>query len=236
MSTIVTICARGGSQGVPGKNIRPLLGKPLIVYTIEQARACRGIDEVYVSTDDPKIAEVARTAGAQVPFLRPAELATATAPKTPVIQHLVEQVERAGVRVDRIVDLDLTSPLRDVADIETCLRLLDENTDVVITGYEAEKNPYFNMVEYHEDGTVALVKPLAYPVETRQLAPKVYAMNASIYAWHRRTLDKGLWGGRVKLYVMPRERSIDIDTPFDFMLVELLMRERLGYAGDKDGI
>lgn len=233
MNTIVTICARGGSQGVPGKNIRLLLGKPLIVYTIEQARSCRGIDAVYVSTDDPKIAEIACAAGAQVPFLRPAELATATAPKIPVIQHLVEHVERAGMRVGRIVDLDPTSPLRTVGDIEACLRMLDEETDVVITGYEAEKNPYFNMVEYHQDGTVALVKPLAYPVEARQLAPKVYAMNASIYVWHRRTLDKGLWGGRVKLHVMPRERSIDIDTPLDFKLVELLLRERLGHAEDR---
>lgn len=234
MNTIVTICARGGSRGVPGKNIRPLLGKPLIVYTIEQAKSCPGIDAVYVSTDDPKIAEVAHAAGAQVPFLRPTELATATAPKIPVIQHLVEYIEHAGVRVGRIVDLDPTSPLRTVEDIEACMRLLDEKTDVVITGYEAEKNPYFNMVECRPDGSVVLVKPPPYPVEARQLAPTVYAMNASIYVWHRRTLGKGLWGGRVKLHIMPRERSIDIDTPLDFKLVELLLRERLGHA--KGGI
>lgn len=228
MSTIVTICARGGSQGVPGKNIRPLLGKPLIVYTIEQASDCIGVDGVYVSTDDPRIAETARAAGAEVPCLRPAGLATASAPKIPVIQHLVEQVERTGVQVTRVVDLDPTSPLREVFDIETCMRMLDAQTDVVITGYEAEKNPYFNMVEYRADGTVSLVKTLTQPVESRQQAPKVYSMNASIYVWHRHTLDRGLWGGRVKLYVMPRERSIDIDTSLDFKLVELLMQEKLG--------
>jgi len=230
MRTIATICARGGSKGVPGKNLRPLLGKPLIVYTIEQARACPDIDAVYVSTDDEKIAEVARAVGAEVPFRRPEELATSTAPKIPVIQHLVDWVERTGVAADRIVDLDPTSPLRDLADIQACLGLLDAETDVVITGYEAEKNPYFNMVEMRQDGTVGLVKTPARPVEARQQAPKVYAMNASIYVWHRDTLAKGLWNGRTRLYVMPRERSIDIDTPLDFMLVELLMRERHGSA------
>jgi len=226
MTTIATICARGGSRGVPGKNIRPLLGKPLIVYTIEQALACKRIDAVYVSTDDEAIAAIARTAGARVPFLRPAELATAEAPKLPVIRHLVAAVEAQGSTAERIVDLDPTSPLRDLADIDACLALLDEATDVVITGYEAEKNPYFNMVEAGADGSVRLVKPPARGVHTRQSAPRVYAMNASVYVWHRRTLDKGLWDGRARLHVMPRERSVDIDSELDFKLVELLMKEK----------
>jgi CMP-N,N'-diacetyllegionaminic acid synthase len=228
MSTIATICARGGSQGVPGKNIRPLAGKPLIVHTIEQARACRAIDKVYVSTDDARIADVASQAGAEVPFLRPAELATADAPKIPVIRHLVESVEARGQRIERIVDLDPTSPLREIADIEACLALLTPETDVVITAYEAEKNPYFNMVEYDAQGRVRLVKTPPAAVEARQAAPKVYAMNASIYVWHRHTLAKGLWEGRAALHVMPRSRSIDIDTPLDFKLVELLMQEKHG--------
>jgi CMP-N-acetylneuraminic acid synthetase len=226
MKTIATICARGGSAGVLRKNIRPLLGKPLIVHTIKQALACDRIDAVYVSTDSREIGEIARQAGAQVPFLRPAELATASAPKIPVIQHLVEAVERSGVAISTIVDLDPTSPLREAGDILACIEMLDEATDVVISGYEAEKNPYFNMVEYQPDGNVALVKRPASPITGRQQAPKVYAMNASIYVWHRRSLSERLWGGRVKLYVMPRERSIDIDTPLDFEIVELLMRER----------
>lgn len=225
MRTIATICARGGSTGVPDKNIRPLLGKPLIVYTIEQALACPGIDAVYVSTDSEAIAEVARRADAKVPFLRPADLATATAPKIPVIEHLVESLEKMGDGFERIVDLDPTSPLRDIADIEACMALLDHDTDTVITGYEAEKNPYFNMVEMRPDGNIGLVKLPDRPIPGRQAAPKVYAMNASIYVWHRHTLSKGLWGGRVRLHVMPRERSVDIDTPLDFKIVELLMRE-----------
>ncbi|HZQ74392.1 MAG TPA: acylneuraminate cytidylyltransferase family protein [Burkholderiales bacterium] len=228
MATIATICARGGSRGVPGKNLRPLAGKPLIVHTIEQARACAALDAVYVSTDDARIAEVARAAGAEVPFLRPAELATAEAPKMPVIRHLVGELEKRSVKADRIVDLDPTSPLREIADIERCIEMLDAGTDVVITGYEAEKNPYFNMVEQAPDGFFRLVKQPPAQVHGRQGAPRVYSMNASIYVWHRRTLDRGLWEGRARLHVMPRERSIDIDSEIDFKLVELLFAERRG--------
>ena len=225
MTTIATICARGGSKGVPGKNLIPLLGKPLIVHTIEQALSCREIDRVFVSTDDKEIANVARAAGAEVPFLRPAHLATDDAPKIPVIEHLVSFLEARGSKPKRIVDLDATSPLRKVEDIEACLALLDENTDVVITGYEADKNPYFNMVETTEGGLASLCKKPSREVVCRQRVPRVYAMNASVYVWQRRSLHLGLWGGRVRLYVMPRERSIDIDSWIDFRLVEILMQD-----------
>ncbi len=226
MTTIASICARGGSTGLPRKNIKLLHGKPLIAHTIEQALACPEIERVFVSTDDEEIAEIARDAGAEVPFLRPAELASSTAAKLPVIRHLVEAVEHMGVRVTRIVDLDPTSPLRLVSDIRRCIDMLDDETDVVITAYPAEKNPYFNMVEIKPDGNIGLVKPLAGGVVARQQAPVVYAMNASVYVWHRRTLKKGIWDGRVRLHVMPRERSIDVDTPLDFRLVEMLLNER----------
>src|SRR5438067_1707144 len=121
MTTIATICARGGSEGVPRKNILPLMGKPLIVHTIEQARACRLIEDVYVSTDDQEIASIAEKAGAIVPFLRPAELATSKAAKVPVIQHLVERVMKTKGNIKKIVDLDATSPLRNLEDIEACI-------------------------------------------------------------------------------------------------------------------
>lgn len=227
MTTIASICARGGSQGVPRKNIRPLCGKPLIVHTIEHALACPLIERVYVSTDDEEIAKIAREAGADVPFLRPPELATSEAGKIPVICHLVDEVEKSGVKVSRIVDLDPTSPLRTISDIEQCITMLDDETDVVITGYLAEKSPYFNMVERKGDGNVGLVCRLDKPVVRRQDAPEVYAMNASIYVWHRHSLDKGLWEGRVRLYEMPRERSIDIDHEIDFRLVEIYMQRAM---------
>lgn len=226
MKTIATICARGGSVGVPRKNVRLLLGLPLIAHTIQQAIATPAIDAVYVSTDDPEIAEVAAAHGAIVPFLRPSELATGTAPKIPVIQHLCDWVLSHDGPFDRIVDLDPTSPLRTLADIDACLALLDEQTDTVITAFESEKNPYFNMVEHKSDGNIALVCSSAGGVVARQLAPHVYSMNASIYVWHAHTLSKGLWNGQVKMHVMPRERSIDIDSPLDFQIVEMLMSSR----------
>jgi CMP-N,N'-diacetyllegionaminic acid synthase len=223
MKTIASICARGGSVGVPGKNIRFLQGKPLIAHTIEQALSIKSIDAVYVSTDSPEIAEVARQYGALVPYLRPAELATSNAAKVPVIQHLCDWVSCNAGGFDRVVDLDPTSPLRTIEDIEACLSLLDEGTDAVITAFESEKNPYFNMVEQKPDGNIGLVCQPAGMVVARQQAPHVYSMNASIYVWHRHTLSKGLWSGRLKLHVMPRERSIDIDSPLDFAIVEMLM-------------
>lgn len=224
---IITICARGGSMGVPGKNIRSLCGKPLIGWTIEQAFASKITDQVFVSTDSEEIAEVARQYGAKVPFVRPAELATSTAGKLPVIQHLVEWVETHHSLVNSIVDLDPTSPLRDVADIQTCFSMLDENADAVITGYEADKNPYFNMVELKSNGFYERVSLPGKEVLGRQSAPKVFAMNASIYVWHRASLSSSLWNSsRIKLHVMPRERSIDIDHEIDFDLVALLMKKK----------
>jgi len=224
MLTIATICARGGSVGVPGKNIRPLMGKPLIAHTIEQALSVPGIDRVFVSTDAQDIADAALAAGAEVPFLRPDHLATSDAPKLAAVEHLVSWVEQTHGPVGTIVDLDPTSPLRSLSDIETCMQMLDDGTDVVITGYEADKNPYFNMVERKEDGGIGLVKPPTSGVVARQQAPAVYSMNASIYVWQRSSLAKGLWSGKPKLYVMPRERSVDIDEPLDFDIVELLMQ------------
>lgn len=224
---LFSICARGGSTGVPGKNIRMLHGKPLIAWTIEQALGSGLADTVVVSTDSEEIASVARTCGAEVPFIRPARLATAEAAKLPVILHLVQWLEERGNRIDTIVDLDPTSPLREIADIEACVQLLDEQTDVVITGYLSDKNPYFNMVERKPDGFFERVCPPAAEVVGRQLAPQVYAMNASIYAWHRRSLSPSLWAHRrIRLHEMPRERSVDIDHEIDFEIVELLMRRR----------
>lgn len=228
---IISICARGGSTGVPGKNIRPLCGKPLIAWTIEQALASGLADRVLVSTDSPEIAAVARSFGAEAPFLRPAELATATAGKLPVILHLVEWAAATLGPVSRIIDLDPTSPLRDIADIHACSDLLDDDTGLVITGYESDKNPYFNMVEQKADGSIERVCPPAVEVLGRQGAPKVYAMNGSVYAWHRHSLKPSLWtAGRIRLHVMPRERSIDIDHAVDFDMVELLMNRRSAHG------
>ena len=232
MAVIATVCTRAGSKGVPGKNTRPLLGKPLMLWTIEQALAAPSIDAVYVSTDSEQMAALAVTAGASVLGLRPPELAGDRVSKVDVIQDLVARVVASGVEVDTVVDLDATSPLREIADIESAIALLDEDCDVVITGCPADKNPYFNMVEERPDGTVGLVKPPARGVTSRQSAPPVYAMNASIYVWRLASLALGLWEGRPRLYVMPPERSVDVDTPLDWELVQILMRRRLEGVGE----
>jgi CMP-N-acetylneuraminic acid synthetase len=228
MSTVCTICARGGSQGVPGKNIRLLAGRPLIVHTIELALAQERIDSVHVSTDSPEIARIAREAGADVPFLRPPELATASAGKLSAIIHLIEYLEANGAAISTIVDLDPTSPLRSAEDIDACLDLVERrDAAAVITGYPAPKNPYFNMVELDADGIARLCKRVdAGAVLSRQAAPPVYAMNASIYVWRRDALKKDLWSSEPRLHIMPHERSVDIDSEMDFKLVELLMAER----------
>lgn len=224
---IISICARGGSVGVPGKNTRLLCGKPLIAWTIQQAIDSKVADQVFVSTDSDEIAQIARSFGAHVPFLRPAALATSSAGKLPVIQHLVDWVERNIAPVSTIIDLDPTSPLRDVADVQACYAMLDPSTDLVITGYESDKNPYFNMVEHKESGFFGRVCEPVSEVFSRQSAPKVYAMNASIYAWHRSTLSASLWSlPKIRMHTMPRERSIDIDHLIDFDLVELLMKKK----------
>lgn len=231
MTTIATICARAGSQGVPGKNIRDMRGKPLIAYSIEQALRCPEVDEVFVSTDSEEIADIASRYGASVLGLRPPHLAVADAPKLPVIRHLVEAIEESGVEVRRIVDLDPTSPLREVADISTCIGMLDANTDTVVTGYLSDKNPYFNMIEKKDDGGFAPVVRPSADLPGRQAAPPVYAMNASVYCWWRSSFANSLWEGRVRLHVMPRERSIDIDHEIDWKLVELLLEERERVGG-----
>lgn len=229
MTIICTVCARGGSVGLPRKNIRMLHGKPLIGWTIEQAVAAPSIEAVFVSTDDGEIAQIAQSFGAIVPYRRPSELAGPAAPKVPVIQDLVREVELSGTVVTKVVDLDPTSPLRSIDDIESAIALLNDETDAVISGYPADKNPYFNMVERKPGGNIDLVMA-GSGVTSRQFAPAVYSMNASIYVWHRSTLNAGLWEGRTQLYEMPRERSIDIDSELDFAIVEMLLARRIGQS------
>jgi len=226
--TLGTICARGGSKGVPGKNVRPIAGHPLIAYSIAQARRCSFIDRVIVSTDSPEVAAVARRYGADVPFMRPAELAQDTSAKVPAIQHAVREIEKEiGRKIDYVVDLDPTSPLRSVEDIRACWELVQRPaTDVVFTVTQAEKNPYFNMVELN-DGYARLSKSPGRPVVRRQDAPAVYSLNASVYAYRREHLmgDGRVIGDRSRIVVMPPERSRDIDGPLDFAFLEFLVHE-----------
>lgn len=231
MIRICTICARGGSKGVKNKNIRDLAGKPLIAHTLEQAQASHLFDLIAVSSDSPEILEVARRYGAELLVERPAELATDTAAKLPVIRHCVEEAERtSGKRFDVVVDLDATSPLRLVEDIQGAVSLLErENVSNVITAAPARRSPYFNLVELGKDGVVRLSKPQEKPIVRRQDSPKCFDMNASIYVWQRTALFDypTVFNADTRLFVMPEERSTDIDNELDFEIVELLMKKRI---------
>ena len=227
MTRICTICARGGSKGVKGKNTRTLEGKPLIAHSIEQAKASGLFAAVAVSSDSEQILEIAREHGADILVRRPDELATDTAAKLPVIRHCVTEVERHLGRQSAIcVDLDATSPLRSIEDIRGAVELLERSgAGNVITAMPARRSPYFNLVELGPDGIVRLSKPVDKPFVRRQDAPECFDMNASIYVWKRDVLLHAptLFNADTRLYVMPEERSIDIDSELDFLFVEFLM-------------
>jgi N-acylneuraminate cytidylyltransferase/CMP-N,N'-diacetyllegionaminic acid synthase len=230
MTMICTICARGGSKGVPGKNIRPVAGKPLIAWSIEQARATGAFDLIAVSSDSPDILAAATAGGADLAIRRPDALASDTAGKIPAIEHALRTAEaHLGRRANVFVDLDATSPLREVADIAGAIALqAATGASSVITGAPARRSPYFNLVERRPDGTVGVSKPLPSEVLRRQDAPACFDMNASIYVWARDAFvaAPGVFYPDTRLYEMPEERSVDIDSPLDLMLVELLFAEK----------
>ncbi len=226
MNVVCFICARGGSKGLANKNIGELCGKPLIAWSIEQALAV--VDEVVVSTDCPEIASISVDYGAKVYFMRPPSLASDESGKWEVWQHALSEYERiTNDKVDIFLDLDCTSPLRLVSDIEGAIDLfLKSSADVVFSVCEAKKNPYFNMVEYRS-GYLQLSKSLESKIVRRQDAPVVYEHAASVYVISPSFLESGsgLLSGKALGYEMPNERCIDIDSSFDYQLVELLMKD-----------
>ena len=235
MTVLCVIGARGGSQGLPGKNIRPLLGKPLIAWSIEQARATPEVGRLVVSTDSPAIADAARAAGAEVPFLRPAELSGPAVGKFQVWQHALAACEaHYGERYDIVVDLDCTNPLRDPADISAAIGQFraarGRGVDAVFSVCKARKNPYFNKVEPDASGALRMSKALAATVVARQAAPPVFEHVASIYVLAPDYLRRAghLLDGHADGYDIGEAKSLDIDSEWDFRLIEFLMREKHG--------
>ena len=230
MNVTAIIFARGGSKGLPGKNIRPLNGKPLIAWSIEQALSVKQINNVIVSTDSEDIAKVARYYGAQVPFIRPKELSQDDSPEWLAWQHALNYIkETNGALPDVMVSVPTTSPLRLPYDIEQCLAEFNKGgADIVITVTEANRNPYFNMVKTNEDGTVGLVIPPSSAIARRQDAPVVYDMATVAYVIQPKFVmsHNSLFEGRIRAITIPRERAIDIDTLYDFHLAECLLNSR----------
>lgn len=229
MQILALIPARGGSKGIPGKNLRLLAGKPLVAHAIEQAEQSTVVSRIIVSTDDIGIAEAAKKAGAEVPFMRPRELAEDNTPTLPVVRHALQWLmQHEKYRPDVVVLLQPTSPLRRAEHIDQGVRLLLETkADSVVSLCEAEHSPYWMKV-LDEKGKV---KPFIesedeYP--RRQDLPIVYRLNGAIYAtWCNIIAEKNkMLGDDIRALVMTREDSVDIDDEIDFLLAELLLVKR----------
>ena len=229
MSIIAFIFARGGSKGLPDKNIKILNGKPLIAWSIEHAKSVKRVDRVIVSTDSEEIARIAREYGAEVPFMRPAALATDNSPEWLSWQHGLKYLEDTdGHLPDLMLSIPTTAPLRNVKDID---KVIDEykksDTDIVIVVTESHRNPFFNIVKEGVDGYVDLFGSGDEVLSRRQDCPKAYDITTIAYAARPSfVLNKNsIFEGRVRQVIVPQERSIDIDTLLDFEIAEYMFKK-----------
>jgi len=216
------VFARGGSKGVPRKNVRELGGSPLIAHSIRTARELSEVDGIFVSTDCDEIAQIAQEYGAEV-IRRPAELATDTASEWAAWRHAVNYLEEQGRTFDLFLSLPATSPLRARQDVEACLNMMDAETDVVITVTPSARSPYFNMVKRTDDGRSEIVIG-GTGVSRRQDAPQVFDMTTVAYLTRPGFIKtrNSLFDGVVRSVVVPKHRAVDIDDEIDFQLAELL--------------
>ncbi len=221
--TFAFIFARGGSKGLPGKNIKELGGIPLLAHGIRLANAMARVERVFVSTDDAQIAAVATQYGAEV-IDRPAALATDTASEWMAWRHAIEHVRTRGLDFDTFLSLPATSPLRNAQDIENCLDALDADADVVITVTPAARSPYFNMVSTDATGLAHVVLGSA-EFKRRQDVPPVYDITTVAYVARPDFIlsQERLFAGRVRPVVVPKERALDIDDEYDFKVAQALL-------------
>jgi N-acylneuraminate cytidylyltransferase len=229
MKFLILIPARGGSKGVPKKNIKILNGKPLIFYSIDVARKITEDSNICVSTDDVEIIKTIENGRSlKVPFIRPDLLATDTATSYDVMLHAINHYENIGINYDAIILLQPTSPLRLIKHLKEALSLYNSsNVEMVVSVVESKGNPYFNLFEENSSGFLEKSKKANY--SRRQDCPKVYEYNGSIYIIAVKSLKEGSVSTftKIKKYEMEPEYSIDIDTPFDWQIAELLMSENL---------
>lgn len=230
MKATAFIFARGGSKGLPGKNIRPLAGKPLIAWSIDQALSVTRIERVIVSTDSEEIASVAKAHGACVPFMRPTELAGDNTPEWLAWRHALNFLrDTEGQLPNVMVSVPATAPLRQPIDIENCLDEYEKGgADVVITVTESHRSPYFNMVKENDDGSFGLVIPPIATIARRQDVPVVYDMTTVAYVIRPEFVfsSDAIFKGRVRAVQVPKERAIDIDTLLDFQISEQLLTHK----------
>ncbi|MBR2154095.1 MAG: acylneuraminate cytidylyltransferase family protein [Bacteroidaceae bacterium] len=228
MKSLVIIPARGGSKGIPHKNIKPLAGKPLIYYTIDVARQIVADEDICVSTDDEEIIRCVEDYGLKVPFIRPAELATDTAGTYEVLLHALQFYERQGKAYDNIILLQNTSPFRQANHVKEALKLYTPDIDMVVSVKETESNPYYNCFEEDETGFLHISKGDGLYTR-RQDVPKAYEYNGAIYLINPKSLKQmplGKFTKRVK-YVMDDMHSVDLDNMIDWKFSELIINEKL---------
>ena len=228
MKKLFVIPARGGSKGIPGKNIKPLDGKPLIEYSLDFARQFAADGDICLTTDSKEIGETALKQGYKIPFLRPAHLASDTAGSYEVLLHAVEAYEQKGKSYDAIILLQPTSPFRKKEHLEQALKLFNSDVDMVVSVKESEANPYYNLFERNGSGFLKKSKEGNY--ERRQDCPPVFQYNGSIYVINIASLKKANLNRFEKIlgFEMPPEFSIDLDTPLDWMIAESLVKKLSG--------
>ena len=225
---LVIIPARGGSKGIPRKNIKMLNGKPLIEYTIDCARAIAPDDNICVSSDDDEIIDVVQAYGLHVPFKRPAELASDTAGTYEVLLHALEFYERQGRHFDVVVLLQNTSPFRTPNHVKEALALYDESLDMVVSVKECAANPYYCVFEEDGDGYLHVCKGEGNIIR-RQDAPKVYEYNGAIYVINVTSLKQMPLNKFTKRrkYIMDELHSLDLDTMIDWQIAEMMLKQKL---------
>lgn len=228
MRILGIIPARGGSKGIPRKNVRLLAGKPLLYYTAEAALASSLLTRVILSTDDLEIAEIGKNCGLEVPFIRPSELAKDDTPTLPVIQHAVHFIEENEDKFDAICLLQPTNPLRTTKTIEECIKLYQENkADSVITILQVPHiyNPYWVYLE-NEEGNLELCMGNKNPISQRQLLPKAYHREGSIYITNRDVIinQNSLFGNKVFGFLIDKEKSVNVDTIEDWIQAEKIIK------------
>ncbi|MBJ2184910.1 MAG: acylneuraminate cytidylyltransferase family protein [Muribaculaceae bacterium] len=225
LNPLYIIPARGGSKGIPHKNIKPLAGRPLIAYTIAVARElCSDPRRILLSTDDAGIAAVAEGLGLPVPYMRPADLATDTAGSREVMLDAMRYADEAGIAYDCVVLLQPTSPLRTAADVRAAMALYTPDVDMVVSVEPAACNPYYNCFETGPDGTLHISKGDGL-LTRRQDAPEAWTFNGAVYVINPvslRAMPMGAFPKRIPS-PMPAEHSIDLDTPRDWVIAEALM-------------
>ncbi|MEZ7495053.1 acylneuraminate cytidylyltransferase family protein [Leeuwenhoekiella aequorea] len=226
MNFLYLIPARGGSKGLPNKNIKEFNGRPLISYTIDAALTCTSKENICITTDSIEIKNVAESCGVEVPFLRPAEQSTDYASSEEVILHALAFYRSIDQIYDYVIYLQPTSPLRNQSDIKQAIASLRDNTELLVSVKETDANPYYVLFEENQNGILEHTKPSVF--SRRQDCPKVYELNGAIYIINvKKFLQKGYRELKMQKFVMDKINSVDIDDIWDFKIAEFLMKSNL---------